>query len=91
MDGYPAGSLDHNVPLLVASGLNAAPPELQLDGELREQGILLRSSLPPLDTKDAGVLEAYFGEIDAWGRSWTSLARDEPYRFRIKTVGRVRR
>ena len=48
MDGYPAGSLDHNVPLLVASGLNAALPELQLEGDLKDQGILLKSELPPL-------------------------------------------
>ncbi|KAJ6442118.1 glutathione transferase omega-1 [Purpureocillium lavendulum] len=88
MDGYPAGSLDHNVPLLVASGLNSAAPELQLDGELKDQGILLKSELPPLESQEADVLGEHFAEIDSHGKSWTSVARDEPYRFRVRTVGR---
>ncbi|PNY23345.1 Uncharacterized protein TCAP_06725 [Tolypocladium capitatum] len=89
MDGYPAGSLDRNVPFLVASGLNSKVPELQLQDELKDQGILLKSELPPLESKEAGVLEEYLEEIDAQGVSSTGVSRDEPYRFRIKTVGRV--
>lgn len=88
MDGYPAGSLDHNVPLLVASGLSSKPPVLELEGELKDQGILLESELPPLGSKEAEVLGAYFEELDAQGASWTSLSREEPYQFRIKLVGR---
>lgn len=89
MDDYPPGSLDHNVPLLVVSGLNANAPELPLDDELKDQGILIRSDLEPLDTREVKTLEAYFGEVDERGRSWVGVERDEPYRFRIKTVGRV--
>lgn len=90
MEGYPTGSLDHNVPFLVASGLNVAANELPLDAELRDQGILLRSDLPPLETREAGVLEQHFRDIDSHGRSWRGVERDELYRFRIKAVGRVR-
>lgn len=89
MDGYPAGGLDHNVPLLVVSGLNDASPELPLGGELRDQGILLRSELPTLETKESKALEAYFEEVNEKGNSWVGVERDEPYRFRIKTIGRV--
>ncbi|KIE03613.1 hypothetical protein MAJ_00144, partial [Metarhizium majus ARSEF 297] len=88
MDGYPPGSLDHNVPFLVASGLNSAEPELDLQGELSTQGQLIKSDLPPLEGREAQLLETYFEEIDARGTSWAVVPRDEPYRFRIKTVGR---
>lgn len=89
MEGYPAGSLDHNVPFLVASGLNVAVNELPLDAELRDQGILLRSEIPPLESREGEVLERHFGDIDSNGRSWHGVEREEPYRFRVKTVGRV--
>ncbi|KAG6036822.1 hypothetical protein E4U41_005478 [Claviceps citrina] len=88
MDGYPQASLDHNVPFLVASGLNATEPHLDLEGELGSQGLLVKSDLPPLDTRESQFLEKYFGEIDSRGCSWAVVPRTEPYRLRIKTVGR---
>ncbi|KAG5951899.1 hypothetical protein E4U53_002055 [Claviceps sorghi] len=88
MEGYPQGSLDHNVPFLVASGLNDAEPHLDLAGELGSQGLLVKSDLPPLDTRESQLLDKYFKEIDSRGSSWTVVPRDEPYRLRIKTVGR---
>jgi hypothetical protein len=89
MDGYPVGSLDHNVPLLVASGLNDHPPELSLPETLQEQAIELRSELPSLETREAKALEEYFAELDTRGKSWVGVERDDAYRFRIKPVGRV--
>ena len=90
MEGYPAGSLDHNVPFLVAAGLNADGPELALQGELSNQeGVLVKSDVPPLDSKEAHVVRNYLESIDKRGQSWTVVARDEPYRFRVKSVGRV--
>lgn len=91
MDGYPAGSLDHNVPFLVAAGLNAEMNELPLNNELKDQGILLRSELPPLEGKEASVLAQYFKEVDAQGKSWSGVTKDDGHRFRIKTLGRVGR
>ncbi|PFH59552.1 hypothetical protein XA68_12184 [Ophiocordyceps unilateralis] len=90
MDGYPAGSLDHNVPFLVASGLLGAQ---QLDESQPEEGfedgsLLLRSSLPPLDDKLAAFLVKHLAQVNAHGMSWTSVSRQEPYRFRVKTVAR---
>jgi trafficking protein particle complex subunit 11 len=89
MDGYPTGSLDHNVPLLVAAGLNSETNELPLSAELKEQSILLRSELPPIGGEEAEVLAEYFKDVDASAKSWSAFERNEPYRFRIRTTGRV--
>ncbi|KAM5346612.1 hypothetical protein ACJ41O_009617 [Fusarium nematophilum] len=88
MDGYPTGSLDHNVPFLVAAGLNSETNELPLSAELKDQGILLRSELPPLEGEEAEVLAQYMRDVDASAKSWSGFERDEPYRFRITTLGR---
>lgn len=89
MDGYPLGSLDHNVPLIIASGLTSRSTEVELDEPLRHDGQLLRSDMPPLDTKEAQLLEEYFGDINEKGKSWLGVSREELYRLRIKTVSRV--
>ncbi|OAA70247.1 hypothetical protein ISF_02221 [Cordyceps fumosorosea ARSEF 2679] len=89
MDGYPLGSLDHNVPLLVFSGLTSTSSEVELDASLREEAVLLRSDLPPLDSKEAELLAQHFEDVDSEGQSWRGVSRDEPYRLRIKTVGRT--
>ncbi|RFU78303.1 hypothetical protein TARUN_3925 [Trichoderma arundinaceum] len=86
MDGYPSGSLDHNVPLIVVSGLNSDPPEQPPKANGR--GVLLRSDIPPLEGKEVSFLESYFQEVDERGASWTVVTREEPYRVRVKTVGR---
>lgn len=89
MDGYPLGSLDHNVPLVIFSGLTSRSSEIELDATLRDEAALLRSDLPPLDSKEAELLAEHFGNVDSEGQSWTAVSREEPYRLRIKTVGRV--
>ncbi|KAM4062976.1 gryzun, putative trafficking through golgi domain-containing protein [Hirsutella rhossiliensis] len=89
MDGYPAGCLDHNVPFLVVSGLSSKAPELQPQAQPEGQGLLLRSDYPPVDEEAAEFLEKHFTQLDAHGTSWTGVSRQEPYRFRIKTVGRT--
>ncbi|KAJ6787902.1 hypothetical protein PWT90_01885 [Aphanocladium album] len=89
MDGYPLGSLDHNVPLVIFSGLTSRSSEIELDATLREDAALLRSDLPPLDSKEAELLKQHFEDVDNEGQSWTGVSREEPYRLRIKTVGRT--
>lgn len=88
MDGYPLGSLDHNVPLLVVSGLSSSHDQPE---KVNGEGVLLRSDLPPLEGKEASFLESYFERVNERGKSWTVVTREEPYRVRVKTVGRVRR
>ncbi|KAI1810516.1 Gryzun, putative trafficking through golgi-domain-containing protein [Poronia punctata] len=89
MDGYPSGSLDHNVPLLVVSGLgtNANKPLID-DPELRERGILVRSELPPIDTREAKVILRSIQDADASSLPWKPRDSTKKYRFRIRTIGR---
>ncbi|KAI1272416.1 Gryzun, putative trafficking through golgi-domain-containing protein [Xylaria sp. FL0933] len=89
MDGYPPGSLDHNVPLLVVSGLGANPAKpLPTDPELRERGILLRSELPPVDTREARLILRFIQEADAANAPWQPQDGTKRFKFKIKTIGR---
>lgn len=91
MDGYPAGSLDHNVPFLAVSGLSTAPTKpLLTDTVLREQSILVRSEVPPIDTREAKTILRYIQETDATDLPWHSRDSSRRYKFRIRTIGRVR-
>lgn len=89
MDGYPPGSLDHNVPFLVASGLNTNDEDAKQDSSSVDQGVLLRSGIPPLESRETQVVKDHLDDVDANGRSWKGTDRNTPYRFRVKTVGRV--
>lgn len=86
MDGYPPGSLDHNVPFLVASGLSSSPPA-QETSEGQGKGVVLRSEMPCLEGEHAGVLHEYLQGIDATLPPWTH--GDAKYRYRVASVGRV--
>lgn len=90
MDGYPPGLLERNVPFLVASGLvNEPTASSNLPDRFRDQGVLLRSDRPVLESREAEVLREYFDEVDKRGKSWTILDHKESFRFRVKVVGRV--
>jgi trafficking protein particle complex subunit 11 len=90
MDEYPPGSLDHNVPFLVVSGLSPNPSKpLLTNPELREQGILVRSELPPIDTREARAILRFIQDADAASLPWQPRDGSKKYRFRIKTIGRV--
>ncbi|KAK7942816.1 uncharacterized protein PG986_011929 [Apiospora aurea] len=88
MDDYPAGCLDHNAPLLVVSGLGTgATKPLLADPDLKEQGILIRSELPPIDGREAKAILHYIQEADATSWPWNPT-ETKKYRFKIKTIGR---
>ncbi|KAI3321223.1 Gryzun, putative trafficking through golgi-domain-containing protein [Xylariaceae sp. AK1471] len=89
MDGYPPGSLDHNVPFLVVSGLSTSPTTpLLTDPELRERGILVRSELSPVDTREARIILRFIQEADATNLPWQSRDGARRYKFKVKTIGR---
>ncbi|XXG95941.1 hypothetical protein Hte_002217 [Hypoxylon texense] len=91
MDGYPAGSLDHNVPFLAVSGLSTALTKpLLTDPVLREQSVLVRSEIPPIDTREAKAILRYIQETDATDLPWHSRDSSRRYKFRIKTIGRLK-
>lgn len=91
MNKYPAGSLDHNVPLLLVSGLGAGPTKpLLTDPHLKKHGILIRSELPPVDSREARSILHYIQETDATHLAWNTKDTSKKHRFKIKTIGRVR-
>jgi hypothetical protein len=91
MDEYPAGSLDHSIPFLLTLGTRTNTPyESGLSAVLKEQAVLIRSELPPLESDQAHALLRYIQDRDASqipcnGRD----ASERKYRFRIKTAERV--
>ncbi|KAI0839829.1 Gryzun, putative trafficking through golgi-domain-containing protein [Hypoxylon sp. FL0890] len=89
MDAYPAGSLDHNVPFLFVSGLSSAPTKsAPTDPVLREQGALVRSELPPIESREAKIILRCIRDRDATSLPWNSWDTSRRYKFKIRTIGR---
>lgn len=88
MDGYPPGSLDHNVPFLVASGLSSSPPAEEAS-KGQDKGGVLRSEMPCLEGENADVLHKYLQSINATLPPWAHGDTKTPYRYRVASVGRV--
>ncbi|ORY61199.1 Gryzun, putative trafficking through golgi-domain-containing protein [Pseudomassariella vexata] len=89
MDKYPRGSLDHNLPLLVVSGLSTGPTKpLLTDPDLREQGVLIRSEIPPVESREAKTILQYVQETDATHLPWHSRDVSRKHKFKIRTIGR---
>ncbi|KAI1805311.1 Gryzun, putative trafficking through golgi-domain-containing protein [Daldinia bambusicola] len=89
MDDFPAGSLDHNVPFLVVSGLsNSSAKVSPPDPSLREQGVLVRSEIPPIESREAKIILRCIQEKDAINLPWNSRDPSRKYKFKISTVGR---
>lgn len=91
MDEYPAGSLDHSVPFLLTLGTRSETAyESGLSAAFKEQAILIRSELAPLESDQARALLQYIQDRDA--SRLPCNARDasgRKYRFRVKTAERV--
>ncbi|KAH6696808.1 Gryzun, putative trafficking through golgi-domain-containing protein [Plectosphaerella plurivora] len=90
MDGYPAGSLDLNLPYIAVAGLTAEPTaELPIDRSLLKQVIELRSEAPSLTSEDAARWKGLLEAIDARDQPWSPQDDDKPYKFRVSFVGRT--
>ncbi|KAI0864475.1 Gryzun, putative trafficking through golgi-domain-containing protein [Xylaria cubensis] len=89
MDGYPRGSLDYNIPYLIVSGLGTNPTKIPpTDPELRERGILVRSELPSIDTREARAILRFIQEADASSLPWKSRDGAKRHKFKIRAIGR---
>lgn len=92
MDEYPPGSLDHSVPFLLTLGTRTSTNyDPGLSAALKEQAVLIRSDLSPLDSDQAHALLRYIQDRDA--SQLPCNGREEnarKYRFRIKSAERVR-
>ncbi|GKT46403.1 trafficking protein particle complex subunit 12 [Colletotrichum spaethianum] len=89
MDGYPVGSLDHNIPHIVVAGLTSDPTrDLPLNAELRDQALLLRSELPSVESQDAEALIEYIVRQDGRNHPWNGRDSGKPYKLRVTVAGR---
>lgn len=97
MDALPPDYVDHNLPLILLSGLGSDPEANSQDGitpddgveypQLREGGVEIFSDFPLLtDSTAERVLNALLSQ-DATHRPWNARAGDVGYK--IKRVGRV--
>ncbi|CAP66642.1 uncharacterized protein PODANS_4_8500, partial [Podospora anserina S mat+] len=90
MDEYPAGSLDHSVPFLLTLGTSGDPTyQSGLSAVLKEQAILIRSELPPLDSDQAHALLRYIQNRDASNLPCNGRDAPKKHRFHVKTAERV--
>lgn len=94
MDEYPAGSLDPSIPFLLTLGV-AGPSDhgAELSPQLKEQGFLLLSDLPPLETERALFFLRYLRAHDASRLPWNGrdILKGVRHRFRIRAAATVRR
>ncbi|OLN85197.1 Trafficking protein particle complex subunit 11 [Colletotrichum chlorophyti] len=89
MDGYPVGSLDHNIPHIVLAGLTSNPAnDLPLSAELRDQALLLRSELPTIETQNSEKLKDYIVRQDGRNHPWNGRDSGKPYKLRFTLAGR---
>ncbi|KXH65455.1 hypothetical protein CNYM01_09965 [Colletotrichum nymphaeae SA-01] len=89
MDGYPVGSLDHNIPHIVIAGLTSSPAKaLPLNAELRDQALLIRSELPSIESPNAEALKDYIVRQDGRNHPWNGKDSGKPYRLRVAVAGR---
>lgn len=93
MDAYPEDSVDHNLPLILLSGLEAVaenvpdPNSLEYPS-LLEKGAQIESDFPALSGAVAEELRQIFLEEDASHAPWHSRTSSGAG-LRLKSVGRV--
>jgi trafficking protein particle complex subunit 11 len=98
MEAYPKDYVEHNLPLIVLSGLQAQSdiskdaPEQSLN-PLLEGGFRIRTDAVPLTGSTAESILRAFLAADSSGASWNGRATpsktENGVSFRIKSVGRV--
>lgn len=104
MDAYPEDYVNHNLPLVLLSGLEAGPEAGPGDGPtpsdsyplLAEKGPKIVSDFPSLSGAVAEDLRRVFLEQDGTQMPWRSgllssngKASSQNMRYRIKSAGRV--
>jgi hypothetical protein len=95
MDGYPRGYVEHNLPLLLLSGLGQNSDDGVDDRYCyfpRERGLVIKSDLPAVTGTLAKDLLNEFLNADGRNDAWngvSSKSKEGLTGFRIKPVGRV--
>lgn len=97
MDAYPEDYVNHNLPLILLSGLEAGVEDNNGSSVdyplLAETGPRVFSDFPPLSGAVAEELRSALLEEDGSQKSWRSTASPNgtalQIRYKIKSIGRV--
>jgi trafficking protein particle complex subunit 11 len=96
MDAYPPEYTEHNLPLIVLSGLGATHEEEELNPShslLNEGGFPINGHLPLVTGERAEHLLNDFLQADGTDSPWNARAargNNGLMGFRVKSIGRVR-
>jgi trafficking protein particle complex subunit 11 len=97
MDDYPRAYVEHNLPLVIVSGLVADDllddrHGVEATDKLVQRGFPIRSKFPPVAGDRAEQLLQEFMSVDGRDAPWNSATRNSKgglHNFRIRAVGRV--
>lgn len=83
MDGYPSAFIEHNIPLLVVSGIGGDAKLTKEYPLLEEKGFRITSDAPLIKSEDAQALLKHFTESDARDAVWNAREHSGRNKFRI--------
>lgn len=93
MEAYPQEYIEHNLPLVILSGLGGRSNETSLGSSLpNKSGTRLQSASPECNGERAHALLSEFLKLDGSSQPWnaTSLPNSSGMmKYRMKTIGRV--
>jgi solute carrier family 25 protein 38 len=94
MEAYPAEYVEHNLPLVLLSGLGYPENNGSSIAQLprQESGTRFQCSSPECSGERAQLLLKHFQELDGTHRPWNANSLPSPgasLRYRIKAIGRV--
>ena len=94
MDAYPPQYVEHNLPLVLLSGLgeDQAIDQAEVRSRGNESGTRVHSESPTCLSERSSLLRKSFSALDGTASAWTSKSLPGPsatLRYRIKAFGRV--
>ncbi|EGP91847.1 uncharacterized protein MYCGRDRAFT_67605 [Zymoseptoria tritici IPO323] len=91
MEAYPSGYVQHNLPLVLLSGLGQRGDQNQPSSKRQESGARISTESPECQSERAKQLLEEFVALDGSQSAWNPTALPGPpnnIRWKIKTIGR---
>lgn len=94
MEAFPAAYTEHNLPLIVLSGLGERPDDATkpLEPALRDNGTQIRLSSEPCAGESVSALLEQLLQFDAFSQPWNASSSPGPagrMKYKMRTTGRV--
>lgn len=94
MDAYPLDYVEHNLPLILLSGLASTDSQLpaSIASVSLNNGITIGSEIPSLTGERAELLSQEFLSVDGSDAPWNGTpkrSKGGPIGFKLRAVGRV--